>query len=294
MSKFSIGGIFLGALLFIGVIFGFMSVTKIEAGFAGVVYNTNGGIEEQTLNQGWHVVAPWKKVTEYPVSTETVFLSKTPHEGSKGDESFNVSTKEGKQVSLDVRYAYHMDAEKLPHIFTKFRGANVSTIEGGYLKNTVQATVQSVTSEYPVLEIYGVKRDEITAKVSKELTTALGKEGITIETFAFGEIRPDENTLKAIQDNVNAQQQLATLEIQKKQAEATADKQRIEAKGVADSELIKAQGVAKANETLKQSLTPELIQMEIAKKWDGRLPTVSGGNTPMIQLPTTTNETVKK
>lgn len=287
MSNFKIGGLVLGVILVGGLIAGLSSTTKIEAGFAGVVYNTNGGIEAQTLNQGWHIVAPWKKVTEYPVSTETVFLSKTPHEGSKGDESFNVSTKEGKQVSLDVRYAYHMDAEKLPHIFTKFRGAGVAAIEGGYLKNTVQATVQSITSEYPVLEIYGAKRDEITAKVSKQLTETLAKEGISIETFAFGEIRPDEATLKAIQDNVNAQQQLQTLEIQKKQAEATAEKQRIEAKGIADSELIKAQGVAKANEVVKVSLTPELVQMEIAKKWDGKLPQVTGGSTPMIQLPAT-------
>lgn len=32
-------------------------------------------VQEETLDQGWHVVAPWKRVTEYPVSTELAYYT---------------------------------------------------------------------------------------------------------------------------------------------------------------------------------------------------------------------------
>jgi hypothetical protein len=42
---------------------------------------------------------------------------------------------------------------------------------------------------------------------------------------------------------------------------------------------------AKANEWLSKSITSTLVQYEAAKKWDGKMPMVSGGAMPMIQLP---------
>jgi hypothetical protein len=43
---------------------------------------------------------------------------------------------------------------------------------------------------------------------------------------------------------------------------------------------------SKANLQLAQSITQNLVQYEMVKRWDGKLPQVSGGGTmPMIQLP---------
>lgn len=278
MKKFGIGGIVLGVLLVIGLIVGLKSYTKIDPGHAGVIYNLSGGIEDTVLSQGGHFVAPWKKITEYPVSTETVSLSKS----DKDDKSFNVSTREGKQVSLDTRYAYHMDATKLPSIFTKFRGANSSSIENGYIKTALQASIQTVTSSYGVLDIYGSKRDEITAKVFGEFKGVLEADGIIVETFSFGEIRPDATTLEAIQENVNAQQKLATLQVQKQQATAEAERLIIEAQGKADAALIAAEGQAKANKALVESLTDKVVNKLWIEKWDGKLPSVQTGSSGVM------------
>ena len=76
-----------------------LSFTRIEPGYAGVVYNPSGGVEGKVLGQGWHLVLPWKKVTSYPVSTETVYLSKDDSDGD--NTSFDVSTKDGKLVNVD-------------------------------------------------------------------------------------------------------------------------------------------------------------------------------------------------
>ena len=52
MSKGKIGGIILAGMLVLagaGLVF---CSERIPAGYVGVVYNMNGGIQEETLNQG--------------------------------------------------------------------------------------------------------------------------------------------------------------------------------------------------------------------------------------------------
>jgi regulator of protease activity HflC (stomatin/prohibitin superfamily) len=284
MNKFAIGAIITGSVIVGGIVASAMSLTQVDPGYAGVVYSPNGGIKQETLTQGWHFVAPFNSVTEYPVSTETVYLTKAGTEENPVDESFNISTKEGKPVNVDAMYSYHMLQEKLPHIFTKFRRADTKTIESGYIKTNLKAAIQEVTSQYSVLDIYGEKRDEITQKVMKEFADRMKPDGIVIETFSFGEIRPDEASMRAIQAKVDAQQKLQQYETEKKQAEVLADKARIEAKGKADAQLIEAEGRAKANAKLQQSITPELIEYEKAKRWDGKLPQVQGNAGVMMQM----------
>lgn len=279
-----VGAIVTAGVLVLGTVMFFLFLKEIKAGYAGVIYNTNGGIEKETLHQGWHMVAPWKKVTEYPVSTETVYLTKSQHEGSKNDDSFNVSTKEGKPVNVDVMYTYHIDINRLPDVFTKFKGAPIGTIEDGYIKSLLKATVQEITSEYGVLDVYGEKRGEITQKISDSLNAKLEKDGIALETFSFGEIRPDESSMKAIQAKVDAQQNLEKAKIELEQQKVLAEKQRVEAQGNADKARIEAEGQAKANELLRQSLTNELVQYEWVKKWDGKMPTTAVGSGTGILL----------
>jgi len=286
MSKnFTVGGITLAVVLGGGLIGGLLCSTTIEAGYAGVVYNANGGIEQQTLGQGWHMVAPWKSVTEYPVSTETVSLTKATSEESPNDNSINISTREGKPVSVDVMYSYHMEQDKLPHIFTKFRRAEADVIEAGYIKAQLKNAINSVTSSYGVLDVYGEKRAEIQGKIEEAFRDALKSDGIVVESFNFGEIRPDAQSMAAIQAKVDAQQKLQQLETEKKQAEVQAEKARIEATGKADAALIEAQGKAKANQVLQLSLTPELIEYTKAQKWDGKLPVYQGGSGTIMSVP---------
>jgi len=49
--------------------------------------------------------------------------------------------------------------------------------------------------------------------------------------------------------------------------------------------LAEAEAQAKANELLAKSITPVLVQYEMAKRWNGQMPQVSGNAMPMIQLP---------
>jgi hypothetical protein len=49
--------------------------------------------------------------------------------------------------------------------------------------------------------------------------------------------------------------------------------------------MAEAEAQAKANELLSRSITQTLVQYEMAKRWNGQMPQVTGGAMPMMQLP---------
>ena len=97
--------------------------------------------------------------------------------------------------------------------------------------------------------------------------------GFMVDSVTLEAPKPDENTAKAIQGVVDAQQQLEKLEIEKNRLLLLAERDIEEAKGK-----------AQANEVLKQSLSPEIVEIKKIEKWDGKLPQVSGGATPFVQI----------
>lgn len=265
---------------------GFMCTYKVNPGYAGVIYNMDGGIETETLGQGFHVVAPWKKVIEYPVSTETVYYTKSNDDGDeKKDNSINVNTKDGKQVNVSVTYAYHMDEVQLPSVFEKFRGQKSEVIEAGYMKNEMYQAINEITSQYSLMELVGDKRPQINEAILSKFRGSLEPYGIVIETFNLSDVVPDEQTKEAIQAVVNAQNALEKAKVEKEQAEVDAEKARVAAKGKADAELIEAEGTAAANAKLQQSLTPLIVEQRKLDKWDGKLPGIVTSDSNLLIQP---------
>lgn len=281
-----VGSIGIGFVFIVLLIFGYSCTYKVDPGYAGVIYNMDGGIETETLGQGFHIVAPWKKVIEYPVSTETVYYTKSNDDGDeKKDNSINVNTKDGKQVNVSVTYAYHMDEVQLPSVFEKFRGQKSKVIEAGYMKNEMYQAINEITSQYSLMELVGDKRPQINEAILDKFRNSLEPYGIIIETFNLSDVVPDEQTKEAIQAVVNAQNALEKAKVEKEQAEVDAEKARVAAKGKADAELIEAEGTAAANAKLQQSLTPLIVEQRKLDKWDGKLPGIVAGDSNLLIQP---------
>lgn len=281
-----VGSIGIGFVFVVLLIFGYSCTYKVDPGYAGVIYSMDGGIETETLGQGFHVVAPWKKVIEYPVSTETVYYTKSNDDGDeKKDNSINVNTKDGKQVNVSVTYAYHMDEVQLPSVFEKFRGQKSEVIEAGYMKNEMYQAINEITSQYSLMELVGDKRPQINEAILDKFRNSLEPYGIVIETFNLSDVVPDEQTKEAIQAVVNAQNALEKAKVEKEQAEVDAEKARVAAKGKADAELIEAEGTAAANAKLQESLTPLIVEQRKLDKWDGKLPGIVAGDSNLLIQP---------
>ena len=67
MRKGYLGGIILAVILVVAFICTLVCIERIPVGYEGVVYSMNGGVQEETLTQGWRFVSPTKKVKLFTV-----------------------------------------------------------------------------------------------------------------------------------------------------------------------------------------------------------------------------------
>lgn len=295
-----IGAILIAVILIVGFICVIGCLEKVPAGYVGVVYNMNGGVDGEVLTQGWHIVAPTKKVTTYSIGLEQSYLTSEKKGDSPNDESFSIPTSDGKTVKVNLEFSYRFDEERVAETFVMFKGKSGETIKDTFIKPKVVAWTQEVSANYPVTDIFGDKRTAINAELDIYLREKFNQYGIIIDTVNFTDISVDEETAAAIQKKVTAQQELelATIEAQtaqiqaqkekdvariaaekdKEVAQIEAEKALIEANASAEVVRIAAEAEAEANQKIAQSLTSELIDKIKYERWNGELPTVSGAS----------------
>lgn len=274
MKNKKLGAIVSGVVILGCLIGGFKSATVIDPGYVGIVYNLNGGVEDEVLEQGLHPVLPWKKVRQYPRSIEQGYLSKDSREGSEGDDSFDIPTSDGKTVNVDLEYSYHFDPEKLPETYSLFRGADGKTIENTFIRGKLKTWSTEVSSKYSIMELYAGDRSKINKEVSDYMEPLFADFGIVLDACNFSRIEPDKDTTEAIKNKIVKQQEIETEKAEVEKAKQTAERTKIDAQAQADADLIKARGQADANREISASITQELIEMKKAEamnKWEGKV-----------------------
>ncbi|MFQ3543451.1 prohibitin family protein [Halobacillus rhizosphaerae] len=268
MSKL-VAGLVAGVVIFVMLIVGWFSFTAtINQGHAGVVYSRSHGVEDHTLSQGLHFVNPMKRITEYPVSTETINY-----------DSLSLATKDGKPLSVNMTVEYYNNVDKLPYIYNKFKGQKPKAIEDSWLKARMNESALEVTSKYTILEVFQ-KREEIRTEIFKKFKADVKPHGFEVENVVFGTPHPDKNTQKAIQAVVDAQQDVEKIRIQVQKAKLEAEKKKVEAEGTAKAQIEQARGEAEANRLVQQSITPELLKkMEMEARMKHGWVEIQGANT---------------
>lgn len=299
--KGTVGGILSAIVIALVIICGFACVERVPAGYVGVVYDMSGGVTGETLNQGWHIVSPTKKVTIYSIGIEQSYLTSDSKGDSKEDESFSTPTADGKSLTVDLEFSYRYDPNRVTDVFIQFKGQSGKEVKDSFIKPKMIAWTQEVTAKYPVTDVFGDKRQELNEALDSYLKEKFDKYGIVIDTVNFTNISTDPETQAAIQKKVNAQQELELARIEKQTAKVQAEKDKevaqinaekakIEAQGKADAEIIKADAEAEANKKIAESLTDKLIENNTIEKWNGEVPYITGGATPIVNIDGKTEE----
>ena len=316
-NKGFLGAIIFGVIIVVGLIIGSMCLERIPAGYVGVVYKPSTGIAQDTLGQGWHMISPMDKVTEYSIGIEQSYLTASEDGDSPNDDSFSAPSSDGKGLQMELTFTYRYDAEHVAETFARFKGRSGKDLLNTFIKPNVISWTKEVTAKYPVTEILGEKRADLNLELSKYLAEKFKPYGIIIENASLINIEVDDETRSSITKKVTAQQalELAKIEEQtakvqaqkdkevaiiaaqqeKETAAINAEKQKIKAEGDAaalkiDAEAkaeamrIAAEAEAEANQEIAASLTPELIEKIKAEGWDGKLPNVTGASTPIINM----------
>lgn len=259
-------------ICFIALMMLVLCIEKIPRGYVGSTYSIQGGTSKEVLTEGWHVVSPMKRVTEYSVATEQLLLTKDDRDESKGNESFNATCKDG-VLNVDLEMSYHFNAEDIPVIAKRYRGLSGEAIVNTRIKSKVKTYVNEVTSEYTILEAYMDKKSELNKDLTTHLTESLAPYGIVVESATLPRTEPDKAIKSAINDRSKKAQEIEA-------AKQELEKQKIEA----ETKRVKAEAEAKANEIISNSITPNLLKkMELEARQKHGWVTVQGADSVVVK-----------
>ena len=276
LKRTKVASIILGLTTVVAVGAGITCIEKIPAGYVGGQFSMSKGVKNEVLSPGWHFVLPTIKVSKYSTATEQLYMSKDKAEGSKGDDSFDITCKDGK-LNVDFEMSYSFDAEQIPTVMKRYRGMSGEDIINSVVRGKLKTFINEETSKFTVMDAHLEKKGELNNAIFTRLKNELNAFGVVVESANLSQTRPDEKLATAIAERSEANQKLEKIKLEAQIKEQEAENKRIEAQGEADAALIKAQGEAEANKVMQQSLTNELIELEKVNKWNGVLPQVSDG-----------------
>jgi regulator of protease activity HflC (stomatin/prohibitin superfamily) len=273
--------------------------TRIDAGHVGIRVKLAGsdrGIQDMPVVTGWVFYNPLtEQIVIFPTSVQNIVWTQSPHEGRAVDESITFSSSEGVNINADVGLSFHIDPSLAPKLYGRFRQNDLLALADGYVRNTVREAFNDVASRMPVQEIYGSGKSKMLADVVANCRAVLGKDGFVIDQLTInGTLRLPQNvadainrameaTQNAIQSENRVRQVKAEAEQAITQAHGAAEAARQKAQGDGDARLINARAEAKANEIIRLSTTPAILQYRALEHWDGKLPMYqAGGALPLL------------
>ncbi|WP_435925432.1 prohibitin family protein [Paenibacillus sp. DYY-L-2] len=251
------------------LIVGANSFAQVEYGHVGL-YKTFGKLNSNVLSPGIHLKIPFIQ-SVIQVNTQV----------TKAETDTSASSMDLQPVSTHVAVNYSVDKESAYNLMNNIGGSFDAVI----INPAVQEIVKEVTARYQAEDLIA-KRDVVAGEISEHLTNRLAKYDLLVKEVNIVNFKFSDAFNQSIEAKQVAQQQAL---------KASNDLKRIEIE--AQQKIAQAEAEAEALKLKKQEVTPELVQLKqievqekALEKWDGKLPAVTGGATPFIDLNSLTNQ----
>jgi regulator of protease activity HflC (stomatin/prohibitin superfamily) len=247
---------FLGFLLFMSTYF------VVDAGERGVVLRF--GEVNRLVEPGLHF--------KLPFAEEVVRMTVRVQKGTTKTEA---ASKDLQVVQTTMVLNYNLEPSKAGEMY--------STIGLNYGEKVIEPVVKesfkAAAARYTAEELIS-KREALKTEVRNYLRDQLAKFGITVVELSITDFEFSQEFNKAIESKQTAEQHALR---------AKRDLERIKVE--AQQKIASAQAEAESLRLQRQVISPELIklrqieaQMKAIDKWDGKLPNVTGGTVPFIQV----------
>lgn len=281
MSKGLIGGVLAGFALSICLLGALMCLERIPTGYVGVVYSMNGGVQDEVLTQGWHLVSPTKKVKEFTVGNEQLVLSKDARDGSEGDDSFSVATADNANIDISFQMSYRYDQSRVVDTYKNFKGMDGASIVNTRVRTVLKAKISEITTDRSMMDLYSGNRNAINTELTKFLNEELHDQfGIEVIDASIIDVHPDAQLQKTIADRVTALQKKQQAEAEQETIKVQNETKILQAQAEAEAKQIAADAEAKANATIAASITEPLLKMmEMEARNEHGWVTVQGAGT---------------
>lgn len=239
------------------------SCERIDAGYEGIKVNLYGddkGVGEVALVTGRVWYNPLTtEIHEYPTYVQTVDY-----------EPFIINAKGGSEFTVDPTININPVAGKSPEIFKKYRKPLKEVIKSA-LKTHVVNAYRTKLNAYTTDELVN-KREEFEQAIEDYLREILLKENFELGEMTSG-LKYPESIVNSINAKEQAVQEALRIENEVAAIEAEAKKKVAAAEGEAQALKIKGDAEAEYNRKISASLSGLIVQQEMIKKWDGKLPT---------------------
>lgn len=239
------------------------SFVIINAGERGVVMKF-GQVQSQVLGEGLHWIVPL-------VNT----VQKLSVRVQKHQIPTQAASKDLQDVFTDVALNWHVVPAETNAIYQEI-GSEEQVVQR-IINPAVEEVLKAVMARYTAEEII-TKREDVKAAVDQSLQGRLANYHIAVDDISLVGVHFSERFSEAVEAKQIAEQEA-------KRAEFIA----LKAIKEAEAEVNRAEGQAQAQRLLRETLTPELLQKLAIERWDGKFPTVLGGNgaLPFLNLDTT-------
>ena len=256
------------------------SVVIIPAGHTGVLV-TLGRVSEYVLQEGMHVKIPFaQRVVQ--IDNRIVKLEVNTQAFSKDLQT----------ISAVIAVNYRIDRGMGYSIYKNLGAAYENVLVVPAIHEVLKAVVAQYTASTLVSE-----RSMVSVMLDDYIKNKIQPSGIIVEDLNIIDWDFSDEYINAIEQKQVAEQNLIKTRTEQEQAiviaqaaakqkliaaEAEAGAAVIEAEARAKQIAVEAEAQSEANRKLAESLSKELINYETIKKWDGKLPQVQSGSSPLI------------
>ncbi len=258
-------------ILVLVAVVGFSCFTTVPAGHTGVVL-TFGKVSDDVLQEGLHFKVPFMQTVKI-VDNRIVKL----------DVSTEAFSKDLQTITTNVAVNYHVGKDKSAGLY-KDVGIGYEDV---MITPAVNEVLKAVTAKYTAVELVSA-RAEVSVLLDEGLNGKLNEYGVFIDELNIINWDFSEEYINAIEAKQVAEQNLIKTRTEQEQAlviaNTEAEKRIIAAEAEASEIKLLAEANAERNQILTESISDPLIRYQTIQAWDGVLPKVTGGTTPMIDV----------
>jgi prohibitin 2 len=255
--------VMLGLILLVGLIIVLNGFTTVQSGFVGVK-KTLGKLDTGYLGAGLHFKIPFMQEIIL-VNTQVL----------KSETQAAASSKDMQTTHTSIVVNYRVDEARASDLLSTVGTSYANII----IAPAIQEVLKATTSQYSAEELV-TKRETVAVGIKEGLEKKLVKYDLIVTDISITNFEFE----KAFNESIEAKQVAAQQAIK-----AENDLRRIEIE--AKQKIAEAGAEAEALRLKKQEITPDLVllkQIEVQEKavdkWDGKLPNVTGGTIPFINV----------
>jgi regulator of protease activity HflC (stomatin/prohibitin superfamily) len=238
------------------------SFYTVDAGERGIVLRF--GALDKAVGEGLHF--------KIPVADEIKMINVRI---TKSVTEIQSSSKDLQVIRSEIALNYRVDEARVAELYTDVGMSWESTIVDPAVKESFKAITAGFTAEELI-----TKRADVSEAISANLSEKLNQRGLMVQTVSITDFSFSSQFNAAIEQKQIAEQNAL---------KARRDLDRIRLEG--EQKVVNAKAEAESLRLQKQQVTAQLlklreieVQAAAVRKWDGKLPNVTGGTIPFINV----------